>query len=190
MGYRHYFHAVPKIQIEEIRKCKTNDDFCKWAKSRGYEVEEYDGEKPYCSIFRIGKEVYEFGKYVDWAFAMEDKNESVFTSKELKQMYEDYGFVLCSQDDFLTAINEYRLKIVSYLESLLSNDEESENRRRRDLEERLEEWNNSFVHYAINTNLEQSKICNSWLYEYAIFELTRVYKAFDWENDALVLVGW
>lgn len=29
-----------------------------------------------------------------------------------------------------------------------------------------------------------------WDYEYAIFELVRLYKSFDWENDELVLVGW
>jgi hypothetical protein len=33
------------------------------------------------------------------------------------------------------------------------------------------------------------KINRSGLYEYAIFELVRVYKTFDWENDALVLIG-
>lgn len=190
MGYRHYFHAVPKRYIEEIRKCKTNDDFCKWAESRGYEVERYDGEKPYCAIFRIGKEIYEFGKYVDWAFEMQDRNESVFTSEELKQRYEDYGFVLCSQDDFLTAINEYRLKIVSYLKSLLSDGEKSDKERKVDIEDRLHKWDNGLKYYAVNCDLEQSRICNAWLYEYAIFELARVYKMFDWENDALVLVGW
>ena len=29
-----------------------------------------------------------------------------------------------------------------------------------------------------------------WSYEYAIFELVRLYKIFDWENNDLVLVGW
>ena len=31
---------------------------------------------------------------------------------------------------------------------------------------------------------------NSWSYEYSIFELVRLYKTFDWENDNLVLMGW
>ena len=34
------------------------------------------------------------------------------------------------------------------------------------------------------------KACRNTAYEYAIFELVRLYKIFDWENDDLVLVGW
>ena len=41
-----------------------------------------------------------------------------------------------------------------------------------------------------NTDIEDEKIVNSWLYEYSIFELVRLFKKFDWENDVLLLYGW
>lgn len=190
MGYRHYFYAIPKTEIAEIRNCVTNEDFCSWAKNHGYEVDRYEGEKPYCGIYNIGKKIYEFGKYVDWAFDMESKNEKVFLSDELKERYEDFGFVLCTQDDFLTAINEYKRKVVSFLESLIENGEVVSDRCKEDIKSRLYEWKNPFGTKAINTDLSTSCISQSWLYEYAVFELVRLYKTFDWDNDALVLVGW
>jgi hypothetical protein len=33
-------------------------------------------------------------------------------------------------------------------------------------------------------------ITNSWKYEYGIFELVRIYKTFDWENDLLIYYGF
>lgn len=42
----------------------------------------------------------------------------------------------------------------------------------------------------IDLDERRERITGDWSYEYAIFELVRLYKIFDWENDDLVLVGW
>lgn len=34
------------------------------------------------------------------------------------------------------------------------------------------------------------KITKSWKFEYGIFDLVRIYKTFDWENDLLIYYGW
>lgn len=34
------------------------------------------------------------------------------------------------------------------------------------------------------------EVTTSWKYEYAIFELVRIYKTFDWENDYLIYYGY
>ncbi len=192
MGYRHYFYSVPKTQIEEIKKCKTNNEFCDWAESKGYEVERYEGENPYCAVYKIGKEIYEFGKYVDWAFKMQEKNECIFESEELKERYCDYQPVICSKDDFLVAINEYKQNIINYYKSLLEEEEgvPIEYKCKRHIKNQLGEWQNNFGICPIDTDLTRQCINRSWLYEYAIFELVRLYKTFDFENDTLVLLGW
>ena len=191
MGYSHYFYSIPKVQLDEIRNCKTVDEFCDWAEKRGYKVTRYKCEPPFCSPRNIGKEIYDFGKYVDWAFKIQSKNESIFDSDELKEEYSDYFPVLCSQDDFLFVINEYIQKIVNYYKELLSDDSPipMEQRHKQHIEYQLDEWENCFGFCPIDTNLSSEKINRSWLYEYAIFELVRVYKTFDWENDTLVLMG-
>lgn len=194
MGYRHYFYKIPKTEIAEIRNLKTNDEFCDWAESKGYEVSRYEGEKPYCAVYKIGKEIYEFGKYVDWAFEMQGKNESIFGSEELKERYEDYCPVICSKEDFLFAINTYKQNVINYYKGLLDDTKDSEKmlgeRRKHHIKNMLWEWENPFDICPIDTNLERESINRSWLYEYAIFELVRVYKTFDFENDALILLGW
>ena len=197
MGYRHYFYELPKTEIEEIKKCKTNDEFCDWAEGKGYEVERYEGEKPYFPVYNLGKSIYEFGKYVDWAYKMQNKNESIFESEELKEQYTDYAPVLCTQDDFLLVINNYKQKIIAYYKGLLELDEIDkihkltvETKCKRHVENQLSEWDNGFGIDPIDTDLSHSYINRSWLYEYGIFELVRVYKTFDWENNSLVLLGW
>lgn len=40
-------------------------------------------------------------------------------------------------------------------------------------------------------NLERGdQVTNSWKYEYSIFELVKIYKTFDWDNDVLVYYGY
>jgi hypothetical protein len=192
MGYRHYFYAIPKKQIEGIRNCKTNEEFCTWAEKAGYEVEREEDEEPWVTVYHLGREIYEFGKYVDWAFDMQNKNESIFTYDELKERYSDYDPVICSKDDFLAAIDNYKQKIISYLEGCLEEEEGSTSEQKcvRDVKDRLYEWKNPYKYAAVDINDDRSCITTSWLYEYAIFELVRKYKTFDWENDCLVLLGW
>jgi len=114
MGYRHYFHSVPKTEIAEIKQCKTNEEFCSWAKSK-----DYSRDDEFVSVYNIGKELYELGKYVDWAFEMQENNESIFGDKGLEEMYSDYCPVICTQEDFLIAINKYKENVVKYYKGLL-----------------------------------------------------------------------
>lgn len=194
MGYRHYFYSVPKKEIEEIKQCKTKEKLLEWAKTKGYKTDDCEDDL-YFPSYRIGKEIYEFGKHVDWAFKMQEKNESIYGNGELKEFYNDERPVICSQDDFLTAIKIYKENIINYYKGLLEEEDKYskltiEQRCRNHIENQLSEWENDFRLCPINTDLKVERINDSWLYEYAIFELVRVYKAFDWKNDTLVLLGW
>ncbi len=48
------------------------------------------------------------------------------------------------------------------------------------------EWNKLDV---INFN-DKSYLTDSWRYEYAIFDLVRIYKIFDWDNKIMILYGY
>ena len=192
MGYRYYFYAVQKIQIEEIQRCETNKDWCDFARRNGYRTEylDYD-EDDYFPPYYIGKELYDFGKYADFADDMQIKNSSIFTSDDLKNRYEYYSPVICSQEDFLKAIESYRNNIVNYFKGLLESDVKSQEERcKYAVKDKIERWSNEFGVCPLNLDLSNSRITDSWLYEYAVFELVRLYKTFDWENNNLVLMGW
>lgn len=205
MGYRHYLYAVPKKQVAEIQACKTNDDLCKFAENYGYEVtrDYYEDRSGYVFLYKIGKEFYELGKYSEIGFKLESERPSPFTSEELKERYSDDGFALLTKDDFKSIIEFYRQKIVNWLESLLNPNESridanklSKEERKHleweyEIKDKLEKWSGKYFGISpIDLDESRERITGDWTYEYAIFELVRVYKAFDWENDELVLVGW
>ena len=205
MGYRHYLYAVPKKQVAEIQACKTNDDLCKFAENYGYEVNrDYCGDRSgWVSPYKIGTELYGLGKYSEIGCKLESERPSLFTSEELKERYSNNGFALLTKDDFKAVIEDYRQKIVDWFQSLLNPDKSqitanklSKEERKHlewecEIKDKLEKWSGRYTGVLpIDLDESRERIAGNWSYEYAIFELVRVYKAFDWENDDLVLVGW
>ena len=205
MGYRHYLYAVPKKQVTEILACKTNEDWCNFAENYGYKVDWdcCDGGNGWFSPYKIGTELYELGKYSEIGFKLESERPSLFTSKELKERYFDYGFALLTKDDFKAVIEAYRQKIVNWFQNLLNLKDDpiipsklSKEERKRltiehEIQDKIDSWSGKYFGISpIDLDESRERITGDWSYEYAIFELVRVYKAFDWENDDLVLVGW
>lgn len=200
MGYRHYLYAVPKKQVEEIQACKTIKDWIDFAKRHDY---RYDEDDEWLPPYRVGKKLYELGKHSGIGFKLESERPSMFTSEELKKRYKDDGFALLTKDDFKAVIEAYRQKIVDWFERLLSPDKSpitfnklSKEERKRleweyEIRDKLDSWSGKYCGILpIDLDESRERITGDWSYEYAIFELVRVYKAFDWENDDLVLVGW
>lgn len=200
MGYRHYLYAIPKKQVAEIQACKTANDLTEFAKRHNYPYDKDDG---WLSLYKIGKELYELGKYSEIGFKLESERPSVFTSEELKERYSDDGFTLLTKDDFKSVIEADRQKIVDWLQSLLNPDKSqvtapnlSKEERKHlewkyEIEDKLDKWSGKYFGISpIDLDESRERITGDWSYEYAIFELVRVYKAFDWENDELVLIGW
>lgn len=205
MGYRHYLYAVPKKQVEEIQACKTNEDWCNFAEQYGYKVDKdcCDDGSYWFAPYEAGKELYELGKYSEIGFKLESERPSVFTSDELKHRYSDYGFALLTKDDFKAVIEAYRQKIVDWFQNLLNPNESqitttklSKEERKHleweyEIKDKLDKWSGKYFGISpIDLDESRERITGDWSYEYAIFELVRVYKAFDWENDDLVLIGW
>ena len=200
MGYRHYLYAVPKKQVEEIQACKTIKDWIDFAKRHDY---RYDEDDEWLPPYRVGKKLYELGKHSGIGFKLESERPSMFTSKELKKRYKDDGFALLTKDDFKAVIEAYRQKIVDWFERLLNPDKSpitfnklSKEERKRleweyEIRDKLDSWSGKYCGISpIDLDESRERITGDWSYEYAIFELVRLYKVFDWENDDLVLVGW
>lgn len=200
MGYRHYLYAVPKKQVAEIQACQTAKDLTEFAKRHGYPYDKDDG---WLSLYKVGKEIYELGKHSEIGFKLESERPSVFMSNELKEEYSDYGFALLTKDDFKSVIEFYRQKIVDWFKSLLEIKDSSKftaeftkeqyqfEMLKREVQDKIDSWSGKYFGISpIDLNDDKELITDDWSYEYAIFELVRVYKSFDWKNNELVLVGW
>ena len=95
--------------------------------------------------------------------------------------------MICSKDNFLTAIEDYRKKTYEYYGWLLKQDQTKKD---QFLQRQMEEWDGNITNcIAINTDPKREYITNSWNREYNAFELVRMYKTFDWKNNTLVLMG-
>lgn len=207
MGYRQYFYEVDKQKIEGLRKCKTEEELYHFCLANGIECDkdDYDGEiSYYCPLYHLGKELFEFGKYYENESNIYKHGDSLFTSNELNERYEDFGAIVCDEGAILCAIEWQKQHIIKMYENLVNNT----------FEETLERYNypsdidEKELHYqrllrhckdhlrwwkpdtAINTNKENDCLVSSWLYEHAIFDLVRIYKTFDWENKCLLFMGW
>ena len=65
MGYKQYFYEVEKAKVNGIRGCKTEEELYKFCVENGIQCDKYedDGEiSYYMPIYRLGKEIFEFGK--------------------------------------------------------------------------------------------------------------------------------
>lgn len=200
MGYRHYLYAIPKSQVVEIQACKTANDLTEFAKRYGYPYDKDDGR---LSLYKVGKELYELGKHSEIGFKLESERPSLFTSDDLKERYSDYGFALLTKDDFKAVIEAYRQKIVDWFKSLIEIKDSSKftaeftkeqyqfEMLKREVQDKIDSWSGKYFGISpIDLNDDKERITGDWSYEYAIFELVRVYKSFDWEKNELVLVGW
>lgn len=196
MGYRHLLQAIPKKEIAEIQKCKSNKDLVDFIKDNT----SYTCYGDLVPLYYIGTEIYDLGKYSAIGFKLQSEKQSIFSSEELKEMYSDYGAVLLQKEDFKEIIEWYKQKIVAYFNTLLNppmssfHSELTDDERhlmflKLKVEQKIEDWSGKYGFTPVNLDENSSSITDDWSYEYAIFELVRLYKFFDWEKDDLVLMG-
>lgn len=211
MGYRQYFYEVDKSKVDGIRQCKTEEELYKFCVKNGIECDkdEYDGEiEYYMPLYKLGKEIFNFGKYYENGSEIYNHGDSLFTSNELNERYEDYGCIICDENAILCAIEWQKQHIVNMYEHLVNNTfEESYERYAypkeiddkelhyqrllRHCKDHLTWWKPMFEDYsAVNLDKENDNLVHSWLYEHTIFDLVRIYKTFDWENKCLMFMGW
>ena len=197
MGYRQYLYEVDKNLVEEIRKCKTLNDFLAVCKKHNIEYEEYEGEEPYVGLYNLGNMLFEFGKYYANSNEMYKHGDSLFTSDELNENFYDEDAIILNKEGLVCAIEWQRDRIISIYEDLLKEqssnefDERSQfDRMREHIKSHLLWWKPTYGLGTAYTLDESPDLVNSWLYEHTIFDLVRIYKTFDWENKCLMFMGW
>jgi hypothetical protein len=204
MGYRHYFYLVDKKDVERV-KDKTYEELMQIAKDYGAEVEEdenwfYFNDKK----FMNKTEIYEFGKlyWDDTADRIYSKGTPLFTNADTQECFCDYYPYVMGKDAMLEAIDIYKAKIVKYYKDLLVDGETRDFGYFYDIKpEDIKDMGAIVEHIrdmlwwwermgVLDTDLESECISNSWMFEHQIFELVRLYKTIDWDNNCLLFYGW
>ena len=210
MGYRHYFYSANKNIVDSIRNLSYQElvDYLKEIKGESSEIDDYDNgtSETYINFHELfgQKKIFEFGKlyYEDTSQKISSKGEFLFTNNDTREYFENYNPYIISEDGFLEAIEIYKNKIISYWEDLNNDgaiqvlpfgielerpDITKEKKVERLIRNELFYWKNN---YAINLDRNKERITNSWMYEHEIFELVRLYKTFDFDNNYLLFYGY
>lgn len=210
MGYRHYFYKANKNIVDSMRNLSYQEliDYLKETKSEALEIDDYDDgiSETYINFHELfcQKKIFEFGKlyYEDTPQKISSKGEFLFTNNDTRKYFKDYNPYIISEDGFLEAIEIYKNKIISYWEDLKNDgaiqvlpfgielersDITKEKKVERLIEDELFYWKNN---YAINLDRDKERITNSWMYEHEIFDLVRIYKTFDFDNNYLLFYGY
>jgi hypothetical protein len=199
MGYRHYLYKVDKGLLNKIHHMEK-DTFFKWGVDNG--LVDDDDEEPYLPLYKIGEELFGFGKYYENANEIQMNGRPLFADKELSERYEEYEPFIVGKEAVLNAIEHQKSLIVQMYENMLLRTDEE--RLEEDFDERTKEqiyeqhlksmyieWKNGFNKvFAINLDSSNPVITTSWKYEYSIFELVRLYKVTDWDKYGLIFMGW
>jgi hypothetical protein len=197
MGYRQYLYSIDTWLVDEIKKCKTKDDFIKTMQKYRNDIVEYDpfDEQYYVPLYKIGDELYEFGKYYENSEEMYKHGDSLFSSDELNEDYCDYGAIVLEADGLLCALDWQRQHIIEMYKDLLREKSAREWDARSQLDRLIENAKDylAWWEYAdgpADLDREHECLVHSWLYEHTYFELARIYKTFDWDNKSMLFMGW
>lgn len=186
MSYRFRLYEYNKDLVDELQECKTHDDVY-------YVVHEEEREN--CAdpeelyLFELGSELFDLGSNFDDAFVIIANGTPLFATEELQEHFEHFDPVIIGKEEMLYIIKQYKQKIIDFYEDLLKepNQKGQYGKMRRHIENQVMEWKTLHV---VNTHENTESLCQSWLYEYAIFDLVRIYKTFDWENKRMIFMGW
>ena len=182
MGFRTYIGRMSKDSAEKIKILTLKDI----AHEFGEGSDDIDVYPP--GPYELAEEVYELGKYVE----VTADSFRLFDDDDVEEHYNsDYLFHGLTKKGFAEIINQQRENISKYYKTL--NDSYGivgvdQFPIKEHLNSMASEWNNKWTNPVDLDN--GSKVTSSWKFEYTIFELIRLYKTFDWENDIAVIYGY
>lgn len=172
MGYRTYLGTVDKTGHDQMQKM-----------SLFYLKEKYgDGET--VGVYELVEELIGFGKYFD---VDTTKYPHFFASEEMQKEFSDYDFWIVDRDFLRAIISKEHLAMAEWFEECSGKTHEELIRQMKMM---ATEWRGDFGVCPYNLDLTKPHLVDSWKRDYAIFDLVRIYKTFDFEKNNLIYYGW
>ena len=184
MGWRYYVYKMKKEDTNKFRKANIRR-----LKKNGFaeDGDEY-GNGIYIKWRKFPMEaLYEFGKYVDFVEDIDKMGKPLFKNKKIQNELIEYGFTITGREGLKLCIDFYTKQVVKYFRKLLTGDTKEIV---KDISDKLNRWDNKYGCLPYDMYLENEQVTSSWLYEYSIFELVRLYKSIDFKTYDLIFFGW
>jgi endogenous inhibitor of DNA gyrase (YacG/DUF329 family) len=186
MGYRIYLGKMLKTELTKLNKLTMEEFNIKKEKDEWYSVMD-----------EVDKDIYEFGKYVEWTEGDFQKYCSpIIQDKQVNEWIEG-DFYSINKEGLAFIIEYYRKEVYDYykyMSNIMKNVLEGKPNEKLAIANIYNHINGMAMEWAsepyiLSTN-KDSGIVSSWKYEYAVFELANVYKNFDYENYEMIIYGY
>lgn len=169
MGYRSRLGKIPKTEKEKYRG------------KRYEEVEDLMGGYFTCYRPKEYTQLFELGKYFDFT-----KGKTDFYDFDIYEKTECEFFIM-TKEALKELIYDYHENIYNMYERLAQGKDDIQ----MFINGKATEWCSKFSNpYYLDEETTDGEIVKSWKYEYSIFNLVYIYRAFDWENDYLIYSAW
>ena len=197
MGYRNYIATITNQEYDKIKDF-TKEELYTY---KNTSMDDYVGPYDIATdrLYELGKNVDEFP---------DELLKPFFSNKELQdEITDEDEFYLVDKEFLKAVIDRYSDKIKAYYRKLLDpilTDErfpklkdpnEYDPTHVYEMASHIQsmafEWGVSVFNKTAPYDLTKGDaVTTSWKYEYAQFELVRIYKTFDWENNKMVYYGY
>lgn len=179
MGYRNYITIVDREELKklnDIPECDICDNFGD------------SGASLYMHVTHaLPKELYELGRCVDLSFLEKHRVRGAIPRWLYASLNDDSDFFEISKDGLLAIIDDFRQKVVAYYENVIKEEECL-----TEIVDKVYLWGKCVDQFKVTPYdlTDKESIVSSWLYEYGIFELVRLYKTIDYDKYAIIITGW
>lgn len=180
MGYRLYLGKVDKEEHDKMQRMSYPYLCEKYGDVYSKPEEKFDGN---VSVYELVKELHGFGKYYD---VDTTKYNTFFANKDVQAHFEDNDFWIVDREFLLGIIEKERKAMADWYEECKGKTHEE---LIHQAESNASEWRGDFGVCPYNLDLGKPHLVDSWKRDYAIFDLIRIYKTFDFENNVLVYYG-
>lgn len=213
MGYRTYIQVVKKDIVLDLHNCKTINDVFKVQEKYNLNCFE-PADKLGSAFFKVYelpyREEFEFGKYCNDGRDTYQNTQDIFTTPELKDLVSEDEFRFGGIEVIKAAIDWTEKYIIQMYQNLIdcksdweweqhkidlmTCDERKEHHYKMLLEhceDYLMWWKSGIADFhAYNDDRSKPALARTWLYEHTFWDLVRMWKEFDEENELVVFLGW
>ena len=213
MGYRTYIQVVKKDIVLDLHNCKTIDDLLKVQEKHNLDCFEPadDLGSAFFKVYELPyREEFEFGKYCNEGRNTYNNTQDIFTTPELKELVSEDEFRFGGIEVIKAAIDWTENHIIKMYQNLIDckSDWEWEQhkidlmtcdeRKEYHYEQLLNHcndylgwWKSGIADFhAYNDDRSKPVLAHTWLYEHTFWDLVRMWKEFDEENESVVFLGW
>lgn len=195
MSHRFYLVSMPREVYLKVMPAKNLTQLDAILKNLGYHKGHPHDKNDVLDYNEFSKIEYEFGSnFWDEAEKIIADSNATWCLSPLFHKDKACAPHVVQEHTLKTIIDVIKENIINYYKNLLKGDDAiCYAMMRTHVEETIREWEPEYrpdIMNPINFNQNDEKLTNSWRYEYSIWELVKLYKDFDFENNTMLFVGW